>query len=69
MGMLDSAICCFSLFILIEKLALKDGSSKHGKAIRAEVGSKWVEARILPKDTQIVHKLHLNMNIKQETLF
>lgn len=46
-GMLESATCPLSLLILMEKLALNDGSSKQGKAIRASVGSKSVTAIIL----------------------
>lgn len=45
--MLERARCCGSLLILIEKLALKAGSSKQGKAILAAVGSNCVEASTL----------------------
>lgn len=38
------------LLIRTEKLALKLGSSKQGNAIRALVGSKWVEAKVLRID-------------------
>lgn len=47
LGMFDSARCCLSLDILIENVALKDGSSKQGNAMRAAVGSKSVVASIL----------------------
>jgi len=49
-GMLERAICLLSLLILIEKLALNNGSSKQGKAIRASVGSKSVTAIVLWKE-------------------
>ena len=45
--MLEMARCLGSLLILIEKLALKAGSSKQGKAILAAVGSNCVEASTL----------------------
>ena len=44
-------MCLLSLLILIEKLALNNGSSKQGKAIRASVGSKSVTAIVLWKET------------------
>ena len=40
-------MCLLSLLILMEKLALNNGSSKQGKAIRASVGSKSVTAIVL----------------------
>lgn len=46
-GILEMARCLGSLLILIEKLALKAGSSKQGKAILAAVGSNCVDASIL----------------------
>lgn len=49
-GMLDSEMCSEVLLRLTEKLALKLGSSKQGNAIRALVGSKWVEAKVLKRD-------------------
>lgn len=49
-GMLEREIYSGLLLILTEKLALKLGSSKQGNAIRALVGSKWVEARYLKID-------------------
>lgn len=48
-GMLDREMYSGLLLIRTEKLALKLGSSKQGNAIRALVGSKWVEAKILKK--------------------
>lgn len=51
-GMLDREMYSGLLLMRMEKLALKLGSSKHGNAIRALVGSKWVEARILKKRCQ-----------------
>lgn len=54
MGMLDREMYCGLLRIRTEKLALKLGSSKQGNAVRALVGSKWVEAKVLKKkDTTI----------------
>lgn len=52
--MLDKEIYSELLLIRTEKLALKDGSSKQGKAIRALVGSKWVEAKVLKQDTSFI---------------
>lgn len=46
-GILERARCLGSLLILMEKVALKAGSSKQGKAILAAVGSNCVDARIL----------------------
>lgn len=46
-GILEMARCLGSLLILTEKLALKAGSSKQGKAIRAAVGSNCVDASTL----------------------
>lgn len=40
--------------ILIVKLALKAGSSKQGKAARANVASNCVDARTLEKTEQIL---------------
>lgn len=39
-----------SRFILIRNLALKAGSSKQGKALRAARGSNWVAAKTLTKE-------------------
>lgn len=46
-GMLDREMYSGLLRIRTEKLALKLGSSKQGNAVRALVGSKWVEAKFL----------------------
>ena len=46
-GILDKALCCGSFKIEMEKFAFIAGSSKQGKALRAEVASKWVVARYL----------------------
>lgn len=52
--MLDREMYFGLLQIRMEKLALKLGSSKQGKAIRALVGSKWVEAKVLLKDKSAI---------------
>lgn len=55
-GILDSARCFGSLLILTENLALKAGSSKHGKAVLANVGSNCVAASTLrKKEKSLVH--------------
>lgn len=43
------------LLILMRKVALKPGSSKQGKALRADSGSNWVAARTLLKNTSIAY--------------
>lgn len=67
--MLDNAMCFLSLLIVIAKLALKDGSSKHGKAIRAEVGSKSVVAIILWDMTYRKKSFQVKHEIKTDTDF
>lgn len=52
MGMLERAMCLDSLCILMVNLALKAGSSKHGNAMRAAVGSNCVEAKTLHKSEE-----------------
>lgn len=54
LGMLDMASWRGSRMILIVKLALKAGSSKQGKAARANVASNCVDARPLEKTQQIL---------------
>lgn len=39
----------------MRKVALKPGSSKQGKAFRADSGSNWVAARALLKNTSIAY--------------
>lgn len=65
-GILESEMCSGLLLIRTEKLALKIGSSKQGKAIRALVGSKWVEAKILQRDILyfIVIATHLYCTVR-----
>lgn len=51
-------MCPRSLLILMEKLALNNGSSKQGKAIRASVGSKSVTAIVLWKEESPPARIH-----------
>lgn len=47
MGILDSAVYFPSLMMVIENFAFIAGSSKHGNAARANVGSNNVAAKYL----------------------
>lgn len=47
LGMFEMEMCLGSRRTRTEKLALKAGSSKQGKAARACVGSNWVDAKAL----------------------
>lgn len=53
-GMLDKEMYSELRLIRTEKLALKLGSSKQGNAMRALVGSKWVEANVLKTATDSI---------------
>lgn len=55
-GMLDMAMWRGSRIIRMVKLALKAGSSKQGKAARANVASNCVEARTLRRIKQMLMK-------------
>ena len=48
-GILDSAVYFPSLMRVTENFAFMAGSSKHGKAFRANVGSNKVAAKYLAK--------------------
>lgn len=54
MGILESAVYFPSLMIVTENFAFMAGSSKHGKAARANVGSNNVAAKYLKKETGII---------------
>ena len=49
-GIFESALYCGSCVMMMVKFAFSAGSSKHGKARRAFVGSKCVDARYLHKE-------------------
>ena len=52
MGMLESAVYFPSLMMVTENFAFMAGSSKHGKASRANVGSNNVAAKYLEKKSR-----------------
>lgn len=54
MGILESAVYFLSLMIVTENFAFMAGSSKHGKAARANVGSNNVAAKYLEKESREV---------------
>lgn len=60
-GMLDREMYSGLRLIRTEKLALKLGSSKQGNAIRALVGSKWVKAKVLKQNQQVVLDCYCNV--------
>ena len=51
-GMFDSDDMSFNLPRLTSNLALRAGSSMHGKALRASVGWNWVMAKYLKGEQQ-----------------
>ena len=54
MGILESAVYFPSLMMVTENFAFMAGSSKHGKAARANVGSNNVAAKYLEKESREV---------------
>lgn len=50
-GILESAVYFSSLMMVTENFAFMAGSSKHGKAARAKVGSNNVAAKYLGRET------------------
>ena len=53
MGILESAVYFPSLIMVTENFAFMAGSSKHGKALRANVGSNKVAAKYLEKKNNL----------------
>jgi len=59
MGILESAVYFPSLMMVTENFAFMAGSSKHGKASRANVGSNKVAAKYLEKKSRDLVKQYI----------
>jgi len=62
MGILESAVYLPSLMMVTENFAFMAGSSKHGKAARANVGSNNVAAKYLEKRITWVSETVFNLS-------